>query len=188
MAPARRSRSGWFGFLNQDSFNAWAGTLSVGSHRVAVALFGAMAVVTLLALLVMSPRLAREGALLWFGMRTEGTVSAARLEQAGTFKGGSPRYRLFIDYRFVADDGRAYEGTTKRNDIRTPPSLGSGDRIGVYYSRSDPRNSVVAHNLASDVYGLLLFLPFLAVIGVGLPAWYIVRYRQWRRQSAAAAG
>ena len=136
------------------------------------------------AIAIMAPRLVREGGLLWFGTRTEGTVQQIKLEDAGSFKGGAPKYRLTIDYRFSAADGSRHEGSTVRTDVRTPPDFTTGDQIGIYYDAANPMDSVAEHNLRTDVYALLLFLPFLGVVGIAGPLLYGYRFWNWRRRLA----
>ena len=126
----------------------------------------------------------RKGSLLWFGTRAEGTVRQIALEEVGKFKDGAPKYRLVIDYRFVASDGVGYGGSTTRTDVRTPPDLSAGDAIGVYYSPAKPTNSVAEHNLRIDVYALALFLPFLGLMGIGWPLFWAYRFARWRRPAS----
>jgi hypothetical protein len=174
-------------FITQIQFDTWANS---AKRWHLVVLGGALlflAVACVAAIVIMGPRLAREGALLWFGTRTEGTVREIKLEEDGKFKGGAPKYRLMIDYRFVAADGSGYDGSTTRTDVRNPPELSAGDPIGVYYSRANPANSVAEHNLRTDVYALLLFLPFLGVVGIGWPLLWAYRSWHWRRQRRPAA-
>ena len=158
------------------SSNTWMDNASRGKRLLTAALMLLLPAATAFAIAVMGPRLVREGALLWFGTETTGIVRNAALDEVGKFKGGAPKYRLTLDYTFAVD-GAEISGTTVRNDIRTPPSFAPGDAIGVFYETADPRNSVAEHNLRIDVYALLLFLPFLAVIGFGLPLFY---YLSWR--------
>ena len=174
-------------FISQAQFDAWANATkprNVTAAGVAV-LFVALACIA--ANIIMSPRLVREGTLLWFGTYTEGAVRQIKLEQAGNFKGGAPKYRLTIDYRFAAADGTSHDGTTIRTDVRDPPDFTSGTPIGVYYSPSNPANSVAEHNLRTDVYALALFLPFLAVVGIGWPLFWAYRSWRWHRQRGQAA-
>lgn len=173
--------------IRQDQFDAWADSTK---SRSLVALGAAMlliAVACTAAIAIMGPRLVREGSLLCFGTRTEGTVRQTKLEEAGKFKGGAPKYRLTIDYRFVASDGVTREGSTTRTDVRTAPDLTAGAPIGVYYSPSNPAKSVAEHNLAIDVYALVLFLPFLGLMGIGWPMFWAYRFARWRRQRRAAS-
>jgi hypothetical protein len=167
--------------MTQQQFDAWAS----GTKRRYRILFGIvllfMVASCVAAIAIMGPRLVREGALLWFGTRAEGTVQEVKLEQVGAFKGGAPQYRLTIDYRFSAADGRDYSGTTVRTDVRTPPDLTTGDQIGVYYNQTQPTNSVAEHNLRTDVYALLLFLPFLSMFGIAGPLFFAFRFWNWRR-------
>jgi hypothetical protein len=65
--------------------------------------------------------------------------------------------------------------------VRDPPDFKPGDPIGVYYSSTDPSNSVAEHNLRTDVYALVLFLPFLAVMGFVWPLFWTYRTWRWRR-------
>ena len=169
-------------FISQAQFDAWANAAKTW-HRYALGvalLFVAAACIAAIA--IMGPRLVREGSLLWFGTHTEGTVRQIKLEEAGTFKDGAPKYRLTIDYRFAAADGTRHDGTTIRTDVRDPPDLPPGAPIGVFYSAADPSNSVAEHNLRTDVYALALFLPFLGAMGIGWPLFLLFRLQRWRRQ------
>lgn len=173
-------------FITQAQFEAWAdATKPRNLYLLAVALVLLAAACTA-AIAIMGPRLAREGSLLWFGTRAEGTVRQVKLEEVGKFKGGAPKYRLTIDYRFIAADGAGHEGTTVRTDVRTPPELKPGDAIGVYYSSANPANSVAEHNLRIDVYALVLFLPFLGLVGIGWPLFWAYRHWCWHRQRRPA--
>jgi len=171
-------------FMSQESFDAWADVTRPRFLALTGAALLVLAVTTCAAVAVMGPRLAREGSLLWFGARADGVVRQVKFEEVGKFKGGDPRYRLTIDYRFIAADGAEYPGTTLRGDVRTRPAFGPGDGIGVYYETGNPANSLAEHNLRTDVYALVLFLPFLAVIGIGGPLWYLRRLWSWRRRRA----
>lgn len=173
-------------FITQAQFDAWAGSTKPRNVYALAAALLLVAAACIAAIAVMGPRLVREGSLLWFGTRTEGTVRQIRLAEAGRFKGGAPKYRLTIDYRFVAADGTRHDGTTVRTDVRTPPELTAGDPIGVYYSPADPANSVAEHNLGIDLYALVLFLPFLGVVGIGWPLLWGWRFWRWRRRLASS--
>jgi hypothetical protein len=116
---------------------------------------------------------------LWFGAYTQGTVESSTVRRVGSFKGGAPKYELTIDYIFVAGTGVTYRGSTHRGDIRTPPDLNPDDAAGVFYDAANPANSVAEHNLRTDVYALLFFLPFLVVVGLGSALWYLVRFWKW---------
>lgn len=168
------------GSSHQRGFEIWMDKASRGKRVITAAVMVLLAAATAFAIAVMGPRLVREGALLWFGTETTGVVRNAAVREVGKFRGGAPKYRLTLDYTFAVD-GAEIAGATERNDIRTPPSLAPGDPIGVFYEASNPRNSVAEHNLRIDVYALLLFLPFLAVIGFGLPLFYILAWRAERR-------
>jgi hypothetical protein len=173
-------------FIRQDSFDAWANTAKT---RTLVAISVLMLMVALAcsaAVVIMSPRLVREGPLLWFGAKTDGVVQNVKLVEVGKFKHGDPKYQLTIDYRFSASDGIERPGTTVRSDVRTPPSFQPGDRVGVYYQVGNPANSVAEHNLRTDVYALLLFLPFMAVVGIAGPLWFLLVCWNWRRKRRAA--
>lgn len=146
------------------------GTFNRPMRIMCVLVLSLLPVATLFAIGVMGPRLVREGTLLWFGSTANGTLRVASVEQVGTFKYGEPKYRLTLNYTFSPPDGRRLSGTTVRTDIREPPTLKPGDPIGVHYSRANPQRSVADYNLRTDVYALLLFLPFLTVVGLGLPA------------------
>lgn len=174
-------------FITQAQFDAWAnGTKRRYVHALSAALV-LLAASCVAAYAIMGPRLVREGSLLWFGTYTEGTVRQMKVEDVGKFKGGGTKYRLTIDYHFVTADGSHHDGSTVRTDVRTPPDLSSGDPIGVYYSAANPANSVAEHNLRIDVYALLLFLPFLGVMGLGWPLFWAWRLWGWRRQRALSA-
>lgn len=172
-------------FISQPQFDAWANAAKAW-HRYAACiavLFVALACIT--ANVIMGPRLVREGSLLWFGTYAEGTVREIGLKEDGKFKDGATRYRLTIDYRFAAADGSRHDGTTIRTDVRDPPDFRPGDPIGVYYSPTNPANSVAEHNLRTDVYALVLFLPFLGVIGIGWPVFWFFRHWRWWRGRAS---
>jgi hypothetical protein len=171
--------------ISQTSFNAWAYGATPRARFAITALMLLMVALCSAAVLIMGPRLVREGTLLWFGTWTEGVVQQVSLAKVGTFRSGDPKYQLTIDYRFAASDGIAYTGTTVRGDVGTPPSFDAGDRIGVYYESGNPSNSVAEHNLRPDVYGLLFFLPFLGVIGIAAPALYLRCWWIWRRQRSS---
>ncbi len=170
--------------ITQAQFDAWANaTKPRNLYALAIALL-LLTVCCTAAIALMGPRLVREGALLWFGTHTEGTVRQIKLEEVGKFKDGEPKYRLTIDYRFVAMNGSSYEGSTTRSDVRTPPDLTAGDPLGIYYSAANPASSVAEHNLRIDVYALVLLLPFLGVMGIGWPLMWAWRFWCWRRQRA----
>lgn len=173
-------------FISQDSFDAWADATRSRTLFGIGALMLMMALASSAAITIMGPRLAREGALLWFGTRTDGVVQHVKIVEVGRFKGGDPKYELTIDYRFTASDGVEHPGSTVRGDVREPPSLQPGDRAGVYYDTRNPSNSVAEHNLRTDVYALLLFLPFMAVVGIAAPLWFFVLCWNWRRKRRAA--
>ncbi len=172
-------------FITQPQFDTWANaTKSRNLYALAIALL-LIAICCAAAIALMGPRLVREGALLWFGTRVEGTVRQIKLEEVGKFKGGDPKYRLTIAYQFIAANGSRYAGSTIRTDVRTPPDLSAGDPLGVYYSPANPANSVAEHNLRIDVYALALFLPFLGVMGIAWPLMWAWRFWRWRRQRAS---
>lgn len=167
------------GHRNPAGLNTGMDKASRGKRGLTAAVLLLLATATMFAIAVMGPRLVREGALLWFGTETTGIVRNAAIQEVGKFKGGAPKYRLTLDYTFAVD-GTEIAGTSVRNDIRTPPSLAPGDPIGVFYEAGDPHNSVAEHNLRIDVYALLLFLPFLALIGFGLPLFFLLPGRAAR--------
>jgi hypothetical protein len=168
-------------FITQAQFDAWANaTKARNVYALGVALLF-VAAACIFAVAVMAPRLVREGSLLWFGTYAEGAVREIRLEKDGKFKGGATRYRLTIDYRFAAADGTRHDGATTRTDVRTPPELTTGDPIGIYYDPTNPANSVAEHNLRTDVYALVLFLPFIGVLGIGWPLFWAYRCWRWTR-------
>jgi len=172
--------------ITQPQFDTWA---NATKRRNLVALGAALlliAVCCAAAIVIMGPRLVREGSLLWFGTHTEGTVRDIGLKEDGKFKGGAPKYRLTIDYSFTAADGTRHEGTTVRTDVRDPPDFKPGDPIGIYYSAANPTSSVAEHNLRIDVYALALFLPFLGVMGMAWPLMWGWRFWCWRRRRALA--
>jgi hypothetical protein len=173
-------------FISQAQFDAWANAAKRWHlYALGVALLFVAAACTF-AIAVMGPRLVREGTLLWFGNHAEGTVRQIELVEVGKFKGGAQKYRLTIDYRFAAADGTRHDGSTIRTDVRDPPDLTAGAPIGVYYSPANPANSVAEHNLRTDVYALLLFLPFLGVVGIGWPAFLSFRIWRWHRRRRLA--
>lgn len=169
---------------DRAAFIAWWAEVGRLKRVLALLVLLLMAVAALFALAVMGPRLAREGRLLWFGMRADGVTLEAVFERSGTFKGGAPKYRLALTYGFRTPDDRPFVGTTIRNDIRDPRALEAGDPLVVYYDPALPDNSVADYNLRSDVYALALFLPFLTVIGLILPAWFVLGLLQRRPQGA----
>lgn len=170
----------------QASFDAWANT----TRRRYLVLTGLvlllLAATCTFAISVMGPRLVREGNLLWFGAYTQGTIEESAVRRVGSFKGGAPKYDLTIDYRFTTDAGVSLSGRTHRGDIRTPPEFSPGDAVGVFYGRTNPANSVAEYHLRTDVYALLLFLPFLAVVGLGSALWYFFRFWRWIRAKRAS--
>lgn len=170
--------------ITQRNFNAWAESVKPRTRALTAFFLMLVAVACSAAIVVMGPRLAREGALLWFGTHAEGVIQSADVVEVGKFKGGDPKYRLRLAYAFAAEDGNAYTGSTQRDDIRTPPELKPGDPIGVYYSPNNPPNSIADYNLRTDVYALLLFLPWIAFFGILGPLFYFYRWRQWRRAAS----
>lgn len=170
--------------ITQAQFDTWAnGTKRIYVYGVALVML-LLAMCSIAATVFMGPRMVREGSLLWFGTRAEGTVRGMKIEEVGKFKGGAPKYRLTIDYSFVSADGSRYDGSTIRTDVRDPPDFKRGDPLGVYYAPSNPANSVAEHNLRTDVYALVLFLPFLGLMGTGYPLLWAWRMHGWRRQPA----
>lgn len=181
-----QSRSGNPGLITrylitQSSFDAWANNTKARNVSLLGLLLIFVAVACSAAIVILGPRLAREGTLLWFGTRADGVLKSADVLEVGKFKGGDPKYRLTMKYDFTAADGARYDGVTQRGDVRTPPDLKPGDTIGVYYDRANPQNSVAEHNLRSDVYGILLFLPWIAIFGIAGPLFYFARWRHWRQ-------
>lgn len=169
---------GWL--QGQREFDRWADGLPRWKIALTSLLLLFVAVAAQAAVVVMGPRLVREGSLLWFGERAEGVVRSVEITDAGRFKGGDPKYRVFLGYEFSAADGRTYSGVTERNDIRYLPEMRSGDTVGVYFDVAEPSRSVAEYNLRTDVYALALFLPFLAAIGAFMPGWYALRLSRWR--------
>ena len=167
-------------FISQAQFDAWANAAKAWHRYAAGVAFLFVMAACITAIVIMGPRLVREGSLLCFGTYAEGTVRQIGLKEDGKFKGGAQKYRLTIDYRFAAADGTRHDGTTVRTDVRDPPDFKPGDPIGVFYEAGDPHNSVAEHNLRIDVYALLLFLPFLALIGFGLPLFFLLPGRAAR--------
>lgn len=168
----------------QSSFDAWASAAKRRHLVLAGAAFLLLGMACTAAVVVMGPRLVREGRLLWFGTYTQGTVESSTVRRIGTFKDGAPKYELTIDYRFITPAGGPYHGRTLRGDVRTPPDFSPGDAAGVFYDAANPANSVAEHNLRIDVYALLLFLPFLIVVGLGSALWYLVRWWGWASRRA----
>ncbi|WP_439543398.1 DUF3592 domain-containing protein [Hyphomicrobium sp.] len=173
-------------FISQHSFDAWANAAKSRTLFAISALMLMVALACSAAITIMGPRLVREAALLWFGTKTDGVLQSVKLVEVGKFKGGDPKYELTIHYRFAASDGVERPGTTVRSDVRTPPSFQPGDRVGVYYQARNPANSVAEHNLRTDVYALLLFLPFLTVVGIAAPLWFLLACWTWRRKRRTA--
>lgn len=167
--------------ITQEQFDAWANGVKMRWVLVFAGTMVLLVAACTFAIAVMGPRLVREGALLWFGTRAEGTVRQIGIEEDGKFKGGAPKYRLRIDYAFSDESGARIEGSTTRTDVRNPPDLGPGDPIGVYYAPSNPANSVAEHNLRIDVYALALFLPFLGAMGIMWPLLWAWRFWRWHR-------
>lgn len=159
----------------RDEFAIWAAGAARWKRVLAFGALAAVMAATLFALIVMGPRLVREGGLLLAGIKTEGVVREARVEEAGKFKGGDQKYRLLLTYDFSIVDGRRFEGRTERTDLRQYPALKAGDRISIHYDAADPRRSVADYNLMIDVVALALFLPFLAVFGLVLPILFVAR-------------
>ncbi len=170
---------------DRAAFAAWWREIGRGSRIATGFLLLLLPAGALFAIAVMGPRLVREGRLLWFGARADGVIRASHIDQVGAFKGGAPKYRLRLTYRFQTPDGRSFTGTTERNDVRDPPDFGAGAPMGVYYDPAHPENSVAEHNLRTDVYALVLFLPFLCVVCIGLPLWFAMALRVGRADGCA---
>jgi len=171
--------------ISQNNFNEWANGTKPRTRVLTGILLFFVLVACSAAIVIMGPRLVREASLLWFGTEASGVIQSAEVAEIGKFKGGDPKYRLSIAYDFTASDGNAYEGLTQRGDIRYPPELKSGDPITIYYSRDRPQNSVADYNLRTDVYALLLFLPWIALFGILGPVFYFRRWSAWRRNMVA---
>jgi hypothetical protein len=173
-------------FITQAQFDDWANAAKRW-HRVGVGfLVLLVAIGCTAAVVIMGPRLVREGSLLWFGTYAEGTVDQMKVEEHGKFKGGAQKYRITIDYHFTTADGSRHDGSTIRTDVRDPPEFKPGDAIGVYYAPSNPTNSVAEHNLRTDVYALVLFMPFLGVMGTTWPLHWAWRHWRWHRSRRAS--
>lgn len=172
--------------IPQGAFDAWANSTKSRTLTVTGLLLLLVAIACSAAIAVMGPRLVREGSLLWLGSKAEGAIKSAAAVRVGAFKDGAAKYQLTIDYDFVASDGSPFAGQTQRSDVRTPPEFVPGDPIGVYYDRANPLNSVADHNLRTDVYALLLFLPWIALFGIALPLFYLRRWWNWRQQRSVA--
>ena len=168
--------------ISQSNFNDWADSTKPRTRKLTGILLIFVMIACSAAIIVMSPRLLREGTLLWFGTKADGVVKSSDVIEIGKFKDGDPKYRLTIAYDFMATDGKPYSGTTMRGDVRTPPDYKPGDPMGVYFDNKDPSISVAEHNLRTDVYGLLLFLPWIALFGIAGPLFYFQRWRNWQRQ------
>ena len=173
--------------MSQGVFDAWAEGVKPRHLVIAVVVMLLLLGTCLFALAVMGPRLVREGSLLWFGTYTEGELVRSTATEAGAFKDGAPRYMLKIDYKFKTAGGQSIAGSTTRTDVRTVPEWSPGDPVGVFYDAGDPANSVAEHNLRIDVYALALFLPFISLIGIFGPIWYVARWRNWRQLRLASA-
>jgi len=167
----------------QSSFDTWANAAKPRHLGLLLSVVLVLAAASTLATVVMGPRLVREGTLLWFGAHTEGAIERSTVTRVGTFKGGDPKYELTIDYTFTTGDGEAYRGTTLRSDVSSPPDFQPGDPAGIFYEPANPSNSVAEHRLRTDVYALLMFLPFLLVIGFGSALICLVRVLRWRLRS-----
>ncbi|MEZ5844766.1 MAG: DUF3592 domain-containing protein [Hyphomicrobiaceae bacterium] len=163
----------------REEFASWAAGAPGWKRTLALGALVAMIAATVFALVVMGPRLVREGSLMLWGTRAEAVVRDVRIDQVGTFKGGDPKYRMRLGYTFSDAKGGRFEGRTERNDLRFYPQLKAGDRIEVLYDPTDARWSVADYNLAIDVVALALFLPFLTVLGLIVPVLYIVRWMRW---------
>ncbi|MGD9805185.1 MAG: DUF3592 domain-containing protein [Hyphomicrobiaceae bacterium] len=170
------------GLLDDSMLAAWWADVGRVKRTAVLIVLGLLPLATVFALAVMGPRLVREGSLLWFGAHTVGTVREAKVEQSGSFKGGEPKYRLVLAYEFSTPDGRRHVGTGIRNDLRYLPNLPPGSPIGVFYDAANPARSVVEYNLRTDVYALVLFLPFLGVVSFGFPLWYALKLARVLRQ------
>lgn len=181
------SIASWFSryFISQSSFDTWASGTKPRNVTLLGVLLLLVATACFAAIAIMGPRLAREGTLLWFGTHADGKIANAEVVEAGKFKNGAQKYRLTLAYDFIASDGKNYTGSTQRSDLRTLPELKPGDAVGVYYNPSSPLNSVADYNLRTDVYALLLFLPWIAIFGIAAPFAYVRRWWQWRRSRAA---
>lgn len=182
-SPARRRRS--VHLLTQKAFDDWADRAKswhIATMRVALV---ASIVAITLAIALIAPRLAYEAPLLWFGEHVEGTIDDVSYELTGN-RNGEDHFRMTITYTFEAADKRYYAGETHREGIVYDQELATGDAVGVYYDRADPLWSVAEHRLRLDVYSLLLFVPWLALFGIALPAVYLRRLANWRRSRRQA--
>ncbi|MFN3868990.1 MAG: hypothetical protein ACK4MF_07995 [Hyphomicrobiaceae bacterium] len=169
--------------MTEEAFDAWADHAKSWHLTVMrLSLLTSIATITL-AIGLLSPRLAYEAPLLWFGEHVEGTIDDVSYEPTGARK-GVERFRMRINYTFQAADRRYYAGETQRDGIVYDQELTTGDAVGVYYFRNDPLWSVAEHRLRLDVYALLLFVPWLAFFGIALPVFYLGRLTHWRRRRA----
>lgn len=65
---------------------------------------------------------------------------------------------------------RRHDAARRRAHAARPPPRRPDRRL---LRGREPRDSVAEHNLRIDVYGLLFFVPFLAVVGIASPLWYL---------------
>jgi hypothetical protein len=170
-------------FWQQSRFDAWADAAKTRHIVMLLSAVLLLAAAASFASISMGPRLVREGQLLWFGSYTDGVIEQSTVKQVGTFKDGAPKYELTIDYTFTAPDGETYRGTTFRSDVRWPPDLKAGNPAGIFYEAANPSNSVAEHRLRTDVYALLMFLPFLLVTGFGSALFFLLRVARWKLRS-----
>jgi hypothetical protein len=161
-------------FKRQSEFDAWAERTGRGKMAWLIVAMVLLMVATVAALAVMGPRLMREAPLLWYGIEAEATIDRVRVEAAGSFKDGAKKHRVTIDYTFVGPHGVSFSGQTERGDVRFLPEFETGQRLLIRYQPDNPKNSVADYNLAIDIYALLLFLPFLAVIGLGYSSMVLI--------------
>lgn len=170
-----------YAFLTQSAFDGFAArqsrrNMTIGAVAAAVA--GAL---LLVASALLSPRLIREGPLLWFGAEADARVIEWRLVEQSRTKSGEPRYRLDVSFEFATPNGARHTGKSTRTDIAVPVYVSPGQTIRIFYDPRDPSRSTIEHNLRVDVYALLLFLPFILLMASACFL-YVFRWHKWTRR------
>jgi hypothetical protein len=170
-----------YAVLTQPAFDGLAERTGARRMRIGAAIMAFVIVAIVLVAAFFGEKLWREGPLLWLGTPATAVVEQAELSEYSA-KSGSPRYFLKVRYTFKAADGRAYRGEAERSSMATRFEPRAGEPIAIRYAASDPRRSTIEHNLAIDVYALVLFVPFLVLAPGALSALYLFRFVRWRRR------
>lgn len=167
-------------FLSQPAFDAWAAARKGWQLTASALAFGFLLLALLVLVVVMGPRLLREGRLLWSGVSDEAIVLTSDFRFQSTGRGGRQLYQLDVTYEFMGPDGRHHQGKAHRGDLQTEVDWKPGDRIRIHYDLRHPENSTIDHNLVIDVVALALFLPFLLLVPGAMAGLFLYRYLRWR--------